>query len=64
MSEYLLTIRVKIEAVDNIEAREKAKGELAQLGMMDLVTGKVLLNGEEIKLQQLVAGKAPEKVEM
>jgi hypothetical protein len=64
MSEYLLTIRVKMEAVDNMEAREKAKGELARLGMVDSATGKVLLNGEEVKLQMLVAGKAPEKVEM
>ena len=64
MSEYLLTIRVKVEAVDDVEAREKAKNELARLGMVDSVTGNVLLNGEEVKLQRLVAGKAPEKVEM
>jgi hypothetical protein len=64
MAEYLLTVRVKMQAVDDVEARIKAKNELAQLGMVDSATGKVLLNGEEVKLQKLEAGKAPAKVEL
>jgi len=55
--DYLLTVRVKIKALDDVEAR----GE-ALIALDDLHT---YTNGEiETKLQRLNKSAAPEKIEL
>ena len=60
MAKYLLTIRVKMEAIDNLEAREKAKTYLCDV----YGTAEFKDRPEELKLQELKEGKAPVKVEL
>lgn len=59
MAKYLLTVRVKIDAIDSLKAREKAKTYLR-----DIYGTAVFKDREELKLQELKEGKAPVKVEL
>lgn len=61
MAEYLLTIRVKMEAVDNLDARVKVKEYLNRVYGTSDFTNRT---EEEVKVQKLNPGKAPEKVEL
>jgi len=61
VGDYLLTIRVKVQAADDMESRQKAKEYLNRVyGTADFTSR----TEEEVKLQKLVPGKAPEKVEL
>jgi hypothetical protein len=62
-SQYQLTIRFDFDAIDNIEARIKAK-QILKDSKMD----GGILNGDhplpKIKLQQILIDKLPMKVEL
>ena len=53
MKEYILTLRIRFEALDDIEARKKAQKELEHIGAE---------SGDEIKLQEVSENKPPRKV--
>lgn len=56
VNEYLLTIRVKIQAMDDMEARARAKTQLGQLGEY--------VEGWDVKLQAISKSAPPRKVEL
>ena len=52
--EYVLVIRKKIRAIDDFEAREKAKNELEMMK----------IDQREGKLQKVFENKQPQKIEL
>ena len=54
MNEYVLTIKVPIEAVDDIEARKIVTEKL----------GDKIFSEAELKLQEIFSNKPPRKVEL
>ena len=60
--EYLMTVRMKFEAVDDAEARQEANRRIDEAsrdhgGLLDST-------GAEVKLQRLRKDGSPEKVEL
>jgi len=58
MRDYLLTIKVPLEALDDPDVRVILKPYLEDLNKLREVSGM------EIKVQRMVPGKPPEKVEL
>lgn len=58
MKDYLLTIKVPLEALDDPDVRVILKPYLEDLNKLREVSGT------EIKVQRMVPGKPPEKVEL
>ena len=59
-NEYLLTVKVKITALDDVDARAKAKDELTLLG----IGGPEALGNREVKFQETKKNVPPRKVEL
>lgn len=57
MSSYLITLKIHFEALDDLEARDKTTIILTN-SIMDLVNS----HKADIKLQRLITGNQPEKV--
>ena len=56
--EYLLTMKIRFEAMDDVEARQKAH----EIDMGDDPSNYAEITGSEVKLQRLKKDGAPEKV--
>jgi len=56
MSKYMLTVRLKFDAFDHLDARVRAKRMLEKV--------KFSKDQREVKLQEVFDNKKPEKVEL
>jgi len=54
---YVLTLRVSVEAHDDIDARQRARVKLGELGLLDQATRDE--QGVEVKLQKVFTNKPP-----
>ena len=57
--EYLLTVRLPFNAIDDVEGRAKAREHLDDLGINFAQETRL-----EVKLQELPKGQVPRKVEV
>lgn len=55
---YLLTFKKKIKAIDDIQARDRAKGIVGSLGSV------IFVEDDDIKLQELIPNSPPRKIEI
>lgn len=62
--EYLLTVRARFEATDDVAARAYAKERLCAMGMLTASGTPLVMEGDEVKLQEVSKSAPPRKVEV